>query len=1156
MSDIGKPVKACLYYTSNTTRCGGDIVNNTTSSVNNKSSSRRSGENTKSSGRGFGENTKYSGRGFGENTKSRSVSDGDKITLDFDKTKFKKISSKRHREEVKLFTRMPKEGEYLFDKKKMIGYIPDPDKSEAQKKHYERYVENGLSVPLVVDTEFTTSGDPLNPQSRTHITTQIKGIADNAPAKIYTDHSEILKIPQIGARPIEFEFHPLQYVKDLGYKVSDLQSCKPWEAQNLKPLTFSLYAHMALAELLMVSHGDFQKDTLEKVKVRQIQMGRRLYASTTVSDGRTRDFVDYDWKVKIEGEWYKIRIRWIDSIALHGVAKYEQLGEATGVELPHKSILKGLVNKKTGEPLGMDEILTIAKQYPVKFRLYALGDLKVYDILKANKELMQKLYQELGLTMKNDPKLTIGGTVKDLFKASLDNWLNQGKNDDDKRDVGELIDRFISVASAQNLKTNYRDTKALLAKVEGGRCRNNRPTMVNMEGIVVDIDINGCYGEGQRNQIYPVGNPVIHSYPINTTQNKYMNLEKWLKIMKWGKDDCELVPGVWQARISSIGKLKYPQDLFASWTHEGGTGVDILAKYVAKEMKNDSENIENEEVFLNTDDGGLKIFEHEIHNGVLTHDGLEWILNIASQRQRKEMLSKIVVLSSMHYPASERLENIEELFQHYDQWDGKNESFYNNKNHKTTQVTHECHKWIGINLGTLLIDKLLENRGLAKINFGDKCPLQTMYKLNVNTLFGDMVSKYFKVSNTCVGNNITARARTLCWLMEKGLYGIQSITDGCAFNPNKVLFHGSEKINGECTSLHRKELKIKRGKWRRNKLGGRKWSGDENGVYADGELVGKGAKNPLIAKLAMKHLQQLFPGMSVLHAQTQEIQIKDGLPTRVPRTGQFGFEVKDCYKSMVAHGTANYRLEDFKGNVVLKARGYEGKAKHITLNTDGEVIDRYSDKTPIGDLLSQLQTNPDRVVRQQVAIKTGILKPSEYLESQKRYDALKLMPGDNRTKSFLTGEFSMTQFTFKTHEQYATWKKQIEKLKKKTGQSIEAFFLNQDGSLNYTLMIQTIDRMIEEDVLEPVKYLDPTRHRDRKGNHPAKKALDDFRNRDFTVSKIDDVEVASTVIDPPQNDIDINTHVEEKELTDGLIEPMITDACIENDEFDAVFGFS
>jgi hypothetical protein len=76
------------------------------------------------------------------------------------------------------------------------------------------------------------------------------------------------------------------------------------------------------------------------------------------------------------------------------------------------------------------------------------------------------------------------------------------------------------------------------------------------------------------------------------------------------------------------------------------------------------------------------------------------------------------------------------------------------------------------------------------------------------------------------------------------------------------------------------------------------------------------------------------------------------------------------------------------------------------------------------------------------------------------------------------------------------WKNEVEKLREKTGQSSEIFFLNKDGTLNYQKMITTIDQMIADDILSPLKHLDPHNHRNRKGSHPAKNTLDEFRNRE------------------------------------------------------------
>ena len=1107
--------------------------------------------------------------------------------IEFDKSTFRKEPTRKTKEkwleeqranEIKVFTKPPKEGEYLFDLEKMIGYFPNPKKSEAQAKTFEIYVSKGLHVPLVEDTEFTTLGDNLSPQSRTHLSTQIKGLALNAPTKIYSNHSEILAINEIGAAQPKFELHALDYLNDLGYRVSDFQSCPPWESETLPPLTFTKYSHFALAELLMVCHGDFQKAVLEKVKTRQITMQRRMFGQTKIENG-ARDFVDFDWKVKFEGHWFKLRLRWIDTCALHGIASYEGLASASGTEIPHKKILDDLIDKTTGKPLSKADMLTIALQYPNEFKLYAEGDLAVYDILVNNKKQMEKVYEGMGLEMKKAPKLTIGGTVKDLFEVALEKALT-GKLDEKEienndLDIQKIINNFISEATASNLKLNTRDTRALLAKVEGGRCRNHQPTMISNSGIWIDIDIKGCYGEGQRNQLYPIGNPVIFSYPFNKTKNDYITLRQWLKKMKWGTTKNDLVPGAWFARISSTGQLKYSQDFFASWFLASGTGADILSKYTLK-MQCNSEEFALEDTYLNTDDGELKIFENEIHNAVLTHDGLQWILNIASKRQRNELLDNVVVLASMHYPASQRIENsdkaILELAKRYTEWEGVNRTYYDAETSKITRVEQQPHGWIGLKLDEVIIDKLLENRGLAKFNFGKKSPLEQMYKLCTNTLYGDLVSKFFAISNTCAGNNITARARALAWYMEKGLNGVQSITDGCGFNPNKVLHPGRDSVNGECVAMHRHQNEFTKGKLRLTGLGESKWKGDATGLYRDGEYLGKGADNPVINKLAMEHLQQLFPHVDVLHAPTESLDVVDGRIVRIPRVGQFSFEVKDIYKSITSHGSANYKFVPFSesDNPIYKCRGYESKKTHSGLIDVEETIDRYSDKSPIIDFLDQLENNPRKVERQNVALKQGILKIGQYLESRERYDAMGLKPGDNVAKSLLVVEFSLSQFTFKTHKQYKMWKTAVEKLKDKTGQSLEVFFLNKDGSLDYERMINTVDEMIANDIDSPLKHLDPHNHRCKKGVHPAKATLDGFRNRKFETNFVQEETQTTSVSTPTietfegvkllkNDEFDELFGFNEPEIltSSGKDSPEIFEgAKLENDEFDELFGFS
>jgi hypothetical protein len=76
---------------------------------------------------------------------------------------------------------------------------------------------------------------------------------------------------------------------------------------------------------------------------------------------------------------------------------------------------------------------------------------------------------------------------------------------------------------------------------------------------------------------------------------------------------------------------------------------------------------------------------------------------------------------------------------------------------------------MSVNLGDLLVNRLLHERSKYSKSNPDEMALNELYKLVINTIYGDMVSPYFDIGNVVVGNNIIARARAMAWYMEKGL---------------------------------------------------------------------------------------------------------------------------------------------------------------------------------------------------------------------------------------------------------------------------------------------------------------------------------------------------------------------------------------------------
>ena len=947
--------------------------------------------------------------------------------------------------------------------------------------------EGNISIPLNIDTEYKSL--PLHwlegCQGRKGITTQVKGIGCKE-GKIFS-HSDFAKyIPRhLNA---DSGFHAIDYLRSLGYS-AEIRRCED-NLESLPTAEFVLYAFFALAELTMICDGEFKNDIVALANESnenkpRFEMMRRLRCVTPGKRGDD-DSVAMPWVMRLEGIDYRVKIAIMDAGALHGISSYQAVCEATGIKLEFKD------NFTSAEKADMDRM---AIERPLEFDPYGLGDLYVYDVLLGNAANFGTLYQNLGLTSYfTPPKLTIGSTIKNLFGASLQKAL--GIKADDRKGIERLEEKFLEPVSAGSLKENSRSTAALAAKVDGGRCRNNRPLDIHIKKPIVDLDISGCYGEGQRNQDYYVGSPEILEYASASNSNRYWTLREWLKAY-----DGDLVPGAWFARVSTLEPLKNPQDYSSSWFLDTGAGERIMSKYV-KEMPSDSESesVDYEYKVFNVDDGTSKIFYHEILNGVLTQDGLEWIQNIASRNQRNELLDKLLVKTSVVYPASWKVGSYEELLKtHSEHTDKNTKERIGLDRKKLRSEDGECHAWYSINIGTLLIDDLLANRKLYK----KKTPLNTLYKLCVNTLYGDMTSKFFMSANVVVGNNITARARALAWYMEKGLYGFQTITDGCAFELNRVVYprRSDRRVTGEnLTALYRdakssrkladREIELRPlGGYQEIKL---EWLSSDEGFKPRLVCDGIEIDNPMawIDNISMEHLRNLFPKVSVLHGESSSLSSvadEQGSAKKQykPRIGQFSFEGKDFYDSGTFHGTANYCLENPNGKN-LKFRAYETKKPHESVNKELKISDRYSaTNNPAKDFISQL-SHPESVIRQDPFVKDAILKLSDYKNRLQNWTAKKLLPGDSFYKPGHLREFSLSQMTFNTLAQYQKWNKTVFRLKEKFGQSLETYFINDDGTLNYAAMIVTLDRMIADDVQDPLKELDKNKNafRDLDKDHP------------------------------------------------------------------------
>lgn len=1008
--------------------------------------------------------------------------------------------------------------QWLIDRKELTPAVKDTSKS--------------ITIPLTIDTEFTDQQKKkYKQQSRFALTTQIGGIAVTAPRKIYA-HTPQVNVGRelMGMESfamVKSDFQAVDYLRDCGLE-TDTREAYLDELRGLPKCFVVLYGHFLTAEINIICSASIKqriKELQRSTGNEQITSGRRIYCETTL-DGIKLDWVSLKHIITINGIDYELCLKLVDTGAIHGIASYQAFCDAVDWKLTAKD---NFTKDEKGRMLDM------AIERPVEYEEYAIGDLDVFEALEAYDRQWRLVYDTLGLIdYYETPKLTIGGTVKQLFEASLASKLGFEPTDNKgnpvwRKELTEIIDKFVKPASASHLRQFSTRTRALLAKVEGGRCRNNRPTEVfalrKIKGkfdasLICDIDISGCYGEGMRNQSYFIGVPLIFDYEATVTNNDYISLREWLISLDvnieelsravreddsevWNNPDNwgELLSGAWQARISTKENLKYAQDFFASWFTTTKDNMDVLAKTIRK-MKADGELQDMDWVDFDEEHGTLKIFNHQIWNGVLTHDGLQWIFT-TSPRQRNELLDKIQILAAAVYPRFQKIDEsdapkaLEILKSRNKNWKGRNTTKIARDKFGNIGVdfkNRQCHAWFSINLGELLIDDLLIERKKAQIQYGKKSSLDVLFKLCVNTLYGDMVSKFFMISNTITGNNVTGRARAMAWYMEKGLHGILTITDGCPFDPNNVLFSVRDRITGETINQHRPKSALKQRNLKLAPLGGVQYFMRDGEVFIkqpDSEelvSIGKGADNSFINTKAIEHLQDQFKLVDVLHAKTNAIKVNEDLEVKyIPRIGQFSFETKNVHYEGAFHGSANHLLVNFQGQEI-KARAYETNKQHDSV--DGETAnedkitlfdnDRYGKvNNPAKDFLNQILTNPEAIRRQTPAIKKGILKLKDYKNLSEKYDRLGIEPGDSILRTVLFQEFSLSQFTFKTYEQYMMWYGIVSKLKKQDKQSIESYFLNDDGTLNFQLMCDQVDEMIANDVINPFDELDRNRIRRR-----------------------------------------------------------------------------
>lgn len=899
-----------------------------------------------------------------------------------------------------------------------------------------------LHLGLDVDTEFEDARVNVRCKHKSFLTSktltgQVKDILDEQ--GMIFDHPDM---NGTGRHPEwKSEFIVFDYLKAQGFDVR----CEHFDSkigynENHRILHIHLFAHFALAELFRIFQGELrthvQKMVLARADKQFIKQQRRLQTYNRERTNHEQQWVNFEkCIVWINGHPFRLRLTIWDTIAIAGNQSLDNLAKLAGYEMEYKSTFTAKEKGRMGD---------IYFERPEDFDNYALGDLCVYDILTGFHNNVRRIFEEVGLLNYFKPgesvRMTIGATVEKLFKAALMSKMNI-------KDV-KVLRSLTQYGTCEEIKKRNLTSK-FLAKVDGGRCRNHRQLIMFIKTLLCDIDINGCYGNGLRNQGYPVGRPVFFDYDIDTENNDYVSLGDFLK-----DEGDELVPGYWYMRVSTKPGyiLKYPQDLLQSWEPPKNL----------EKVLTDTE-LEAREWWTEDNVGLSKIFTHEIKLAIITHDILQWIEHTCSKHQRAELMENLIVVAALYYPASCKVGSVQEVIEANKNHTGKNTTKVTGRKKKRIyRKEEECYAWCEINIGDLIVNDLLKKRKQYSKNISEEALFNELYKLFINTIYGDQVSPYFDIGNTCVGNNITARARCMAWYMEKGFNGFQTITDGCTFELNKVVHPDNGRLTASTvfnvSNKYINELNIKFAPLGNNEITVSEWSKNDGDKVWTAHLLqdGKELTYNAIGELAMKHLQNIFPKeIDVLHKRVKDLKGNEQI-------GQFTLEVKCIADAGAFHGSANYLLRQNKDYyLAAKMRSYRKDLHECVDIVDGELDYTRNDYNPAFEFLVQLLTNPNAVKRAEVFLDKSILKPGTYKQHfDSRYTNGKLFPGCGQVRARVIREFSLNQFTFQTLAQYRAWEREWKFLIDKTGQSYENFFLNADDTVNVQEMVRNISKCI------------------------------------------------------------------------------------------------
>lgn len=717
-------------------------------------------------------------------------------------------------------------------------------------------------------------------------------IQDNEQSRFYVSPNAservLLKAKEVGHKIFQKDFTILDFLEDVyGYATKKIDNKK---YKNSKLIDIVIFYSFKDLEFLFKHISDYKKYILDNLtRTRRLNLNTEYYTENGIFSG---DTVKLPYLVQMPDKqnngkmrWFQLSVKVSDICAMQGNTSLKEYANNVGLEMLEKDTYNSL-EKRIMEDMYCDD--------PFKMERYCNGDGILSEVRKKTNEFYNNIAELIGI----ETRKTWGMSTGKIVATILNDWLC--------KNVGvtpEQLYKMHSLAGSEGITnvSKILKCKDLIygAMVDGGRAVKERINSL-YGGTLIDIDIDGCYGNGLKNQKYAIGRPTIDRTrkTLREWEEKYKN---------------ELIPGLWYARIS-WKNAPFKQDILISKTNEKFSTWNWTVEGFDKDGW--SINDDNKKVY----DAAMALTTNSVHYASLNHDLLQTIKNVSSNQELGWLLDNAYIDCSLVYKKSDRVnEPTEEMLEGVDVSEDDN-----------VLLKSSC-KWIEINLKGL-VDTLLKERKKYK----KKTPMNTFLKLIINTIYGCIASEFFSVKGACVssvviGNNITARARCLTWCMAKGFHSAMSITDGGVFDVNKVLEFKKKSLN-LLEGLHRDRL-IENSRNNRHIFAVQKpllgYELDFKDKCAHKKIIKtfgntkelvniiKSRDNDttikdcvhkyclgIIDKLAWKHLTNIF-----------DIDIFS--------QNQFSFDSKNHYIKLILHSKVDYLLETIDGKKVVAFRGMD-----------------------------------------------------------------------------------------------------------------------------------------------------------------------------------------------------------------------------------------